>query len=100
MTSNIREWQKFTVISLGWLSVIFGAVWIACWAVGVFIPMCLANFNFDFSNMLSEVCRALTPIVAVMVFIPINAMFMVLAERRALALFTRRNGPNRVGLDG
>ena len=35
-----------------------------------------------------------------MVFIPINAMFMVLMERRVLALFTRRNGPNRVGPDG
>src|ERR1700727_1933658 len=97
---NIAEWRKFSILSLGWLTVVFGAVWLACWAIGVFIPMCLFNFNFDFSAILIEICQALTPIVAVMVFIPINAMFMVLLERRALALFTMRNGPNRVGMDG
>jgi len=100
MFTNSREWQKFSILSLGWLCVIFGAVWIACWGVGIFIPMCLSYFNFDFSRILIEICQALTPIVAVMVFIPINAMFMVLLERRALALFTLRNGPNRVGPDG
>jgi NADH-quinone oxidoreductase subunit H len=36
----------------------------------------------------------------VLVFIPINAMFMVLCERRALALFTVRRGPCRAGFDG
>ena len=100
MFTNVQEWKKFTVISLSWLSIIFGAVWFACWAVGVAIPMLLSNFNFDFVRLTIEICKALTPIVAVMVFIPINAMFMVLLERRALALFTMRKGPNRVGPDG
>ena len=67
---------------------------------GVFIPALLAQSSFDFANTVIEICKAITPLVAVMVFIPINAMFMVLLERRALALFTRRKGPNRVGPDG
>src|ERR1700730_4384023 len=100
MFTNAREWQKLTTLSLGWLCVIFGAVWFACWVVGIFIPMCLSHINFDYSRIVTEICQALTPIVAVMVFIPINAMFMVLLERRALAIFTLRNGPNRVGPDG
>ncbi len=100
MFSNVAEWRKFTVLSLGWLSVIFGAVWAACWLVGIFIPACFAHSSLDFANLIIEVFQAVTPIVAVMVFIPINAMFMVLVERRGLALFTMRNGPNRVGLDG
>ncbi len=99
-SGNIAEIRKFAVMSLSWLTVIFVAVWGVCWALGIFIPMCLANSSFDFAAILSEVCKALTPIAAVLVFIPINAMFMVLMERRALALFTRRNGPNRVGPDG
>jgi len=100
MIANAAEIRKFSVLSLGWLTVIFGAVWIVCWIAGVFIPACLANSSFDFAAALSEICKALTPLLAVMVFIPINAMFMVLFERRGLALFTLRKGPNRVGPDG
>jgi NADH-quinone oxidoreductase subunit H len=100
MIPNVAEIRKFSVISLGWLTFIFGAVWVACWVVGIFIPALLAQSNFDFAHVVTEICQAITPLVAVMVFIPINAMFMVLMERRGLALFTRRNGPNRVGPDG
>jgi NADH-quinone oxidoreductase subunit H len=100
MNGNIAEIRKFTVLSGVWLTIIFGLVWAACWAFGVLIPNLLANYPADWSRWLSEICQALVPILAVMVFIPINAMFMVLAERRALALFTVRKGPNRVGPDG
>ena len=100
MISNIAEIRKFSVLSLSWLTVVFVAVWGVCWTVGILIPALLANSSFDFARMIIEICRAITPLIAVMVFIPINAMFMVLLERRALALFTRRQGPNRVGPDG
>lgn len=94
---NFAEIRKFTTISLVWLTIIFGAVWAACWVVGVAIPTFLIKDN---SNVLYDVCQVLVPILAVAVFIPINAMFMVLFERRGLALFTVRSGPNRVGPDG
>jgi NADH-quinone oxidoreductase subunit H len=115
--ANVGEIFKFSRLTVIWLSIIFGAVWAACFLVGVAIPFWIDNglmldgggLNLfqkfseaptDANLIWSNTFRALTPIVAVAVFIPINAMFMVLCERRALALFTVRKGPNRVGPDG
>lgn len=98
---QLYELGKFIRLSLTWLTIIFGAVWIASWAVGVLLPAIIENtMPGDNGHFIGNVLRALTPIISVMVFIPINAMFMVLCERRALALFTVRKGPNRVGPDG
>ncbi|HEY9679481.1 MAG TPA: complex I subunit 1 family protein [Drouetiella sp.] len=94
---NAAEIIKFVKMSTIWLILIFTPVWLASWAVGVFIPYFIIK---DQSNILFDVCQAVVPILAVLVFIPINAMFMVLFERRGLALFTVRSGPNRVGPDG
>lgn len=100
--SNIAEIRKLAVLTVVWLTLIFTPVWLASWAVGVLLPMLLTGAYPDDNTMMfvAETLRALTPIIAVMVFIPINAMFMVLFERRSLALFTVRLGPNRVGPDG
>lgn len=100
MFSNSAEVIKAGALTGIWWGIIFGAVWVACWIVGIVIPGFLSGADSETARVIAEVCRALTPIVAVMVFIPINAMFMVLIERRALALFTVRKGPNRVGPDG
>lgn len=101
MFANAREIQKFSTLSIIWLCIIFGAVWITCWFVGVLIPQILSQYSDnEVVTTVSQICQALVPILAVMVFIPINAMFMVLVERRALALFTMRRGPCRVGPDG
>ncbi len=94
---NTAEIFKFVRLSTVWLCLIFIPVWLVAWAVGIFIPYFIIK---DPSNILFDICQALVPIIAVLVFIPINAMFMVLFERRGLALFTVRSGPNRVGLDG
>jgi NADH-quinone oxidoreductase subunit H len=93
---------RFTRLSVVWLSIIFGAVWFACWLVGVGVPLLLQQYvhPLQIARQCSAVVQLLVPIVAIMVFIPINAMFMVLCERRALAMFTVRLGPNRVGPDG
>lgn len=98
----VIEVSKFARLTVVWLSIIFGAVWASSWLVGVALPTWIDQ-TFQPSEVAaawSNTLRVLVPIVAVMVFIPINAMFMVLAERRALALFTVRKGPNRVGPDG
>jgi NADH-quinone oxidoreductase subunit H len=101
MIPNANEIGKLSFLVVFWLCVIFLPVWLASWLVGVFIPEMIDKTNPDTTlSFVAEALRALTPIVAVMVFIPINAMFMVLFERRSLALFTVRMGPNRVGPDG
>src|SRR5262249_45024832 len=105
---NWVEVFKFVRLCVIWIGLIFTPVWLACWAVGMGLPALIIEFGFggdaskltDAGKMAIEICHALVPITAVMVFIPINAMFMVLCERRALALFTVRKGPNRVGPDG
>jgi NADH-quinone oxidoreductase subunit H len=100
MVPNGVEIRKFSVLSISWLSFIFGLVWLACWVVGILIPRLLNMCDNDCARTLATILQFLVPILAVLVFIPFNAMFMVLAERRGLALFTQRSGPNRVGPDG
>lgn len=97
---NGAEILKLGTLTFTWWCIIFGAVWVACYVVGVAIPMLLSSYESDAARITAETCRALTPILSVLVFIPINAMFMVLFERRGLAIFTVRLGPNRVGPDG
>jgi NADH-quinone oxidoreductase subunit H len=95
------EIGKFARLTAFWLSIIFGAVWIACWLVGVLVPSILLNGTpSETAKFIAQVCQSIVPLVAVAVFIPINAMYMVLCERRALALVTVRKGPNRVGILG
>lgn len=99
----LSQLVKFKVMACAWLCIIFGAVWTVCYLVGGLLPDLISNmpvFDPAIGKLISDVLKALTPILAIMVFIPINAMFMVLLERRALALFTVRLGPNRVGPDG
>lgn len=99
---NIDEIFKFFRISFVWLGIIFGAVWAVCYLVGMVVPQLITDAcpNDACANNVANAVRLLTPLIGVMVFIPINAMYMVLAERRGLALFTVRKGPNRVGPDG
>jgi NADH-quinone oxidoreductase subunit H len=93
---------RFVRLTIVWLSIIFGAVWFVCWLVGILVPGLIEQYvtPADTAHFWANIIRMLVPLVAIMVFIPINAMFMVLCERRALALFTVRLGPNRVGPDG
>ena len=101
MISNFNEMRKLGIIIAFWISAIFLPVWIVSWAVGVFLPMLIEGMNPGPElSCLADILRLATPIISLLVFIPINATFMVLYERRALALFTVRMGPNRVGPDG
>lgn len=100
---NAPEIWKFSRLVVLWILFIFGLVWAACWAVGELVPMILpavTGSGTQVTTWITEICRAIVPVVAVLVFIPFNAMLMVLMERRALALFTVRRGPCRVGADG
>lgn len=101
---NWIEVAKFIRLCVIWIALIFLPVWLTCWGVGELIPFVIMKVSGPTLRPAAvawiEVLQALVPLLAVMVFIPINAMFMVLCERRALALFTVRKGPNRVGWDG
>jgi NADH-quinone oxidoreductase subunit H len=100
MFSNGAEIFKLSRLTIVWLAGIFTIVWMVCWAVGIALPMLLTQQLGEKANLTNEILRAVTPVIAILVFIPINAMFMVLIERRALAIWTVRKGPNRVGPDG
>lgn len=101
MIPNAPEIGKLAFIIAFWMCAIFLPVWGATWLVGVVIPMLIEGSNPGAElKFIADALKMVTPILAILVFIPINAMFMVLYERRALALFTVRMGPNRVGPDG
>lgn len=100
MISNGNEIGKLTLLSIVWLTIVFVAVWMVTWAVGILLPMILSNSLGEKALLINEILCFITPVLSILVFIPINAMFMVLIERRALALFTVRKGPNIVGPDG
>ncbi len=101
MLTNSNELFKFSRLIIVWLSIIFISVWAACYLFGFLIPhIILSMGSGDVFNFAAQLFQYLTPVIAILVFIPINAMFMVLVERRGLALFTVRMGPNRVGPDG
>lgn len=99
---NIGEIWKFVRLSIIWMGIIFGAVWITSWLVGAVVPSVIEQAcpKDARASAIANLIRLLTPLISVMVFIPINATYMVLAERRGLALLTVRKGPNRVGPDG
>ncbi len=84
------------------MAIIFGAVWLTSWVVGALIPSLIeiAAPKDPAAINIANIIRLLTPVVAMLLFIPLNAIYMVLAERRVLALLTVRKGPNRVGPDG
>jgi hypothetical protein len=99
---NIGEIAKFLRLCTIWICLIFGPVWLAAWGIGELVPLLIYRGfgEAPAATIAIQVLQALVPLICVMVFIPINAMFMVLCERRALALFTVRKGPNRVGFLG
>lgn len=101
-TGNLFEVFKFLKITIVWMAIIFGGAWLVAWLFGILIPTGIEGTwpkNVAATNI-AWIFRWLAPIFAFLLFIPMNATYMVLAERRVLALFTVRKGPNRVGPDG
>jgi len=88
---------QFIILALFWFGIIYGATATATILFAKFIPELLLKFKLD---IFAEVIYYLAPLVAVMVLIPANATFLVLNERKILALLTVRCGPNRVGPNG
>ena len=85
--------SQFIVLAMFWFGIIYGATATATILFVKFIPELLLKFNLD---SLAEITYYLAPLVLVMVLIPANATFLVLNERKILALLTVRCCPNRV----
>lgn len=89
--------SSFIVLAVFWFLIIYGATAVTAILFARVIPQVLLEFKL-FS--LAEISYYLAPLAAVMVLIPANATFLVLNERKILALLTVRYGPNRVGPNG
>lgn len=89
--------SQFVLLAVFWFLIIYGATTITTVLFSKFIPDILYNLKLF---TLSQVIYYLAPLAAVMVLIPLNATFLVLNERKILALLTVRLGPNRVGPNG
>ncbi|MDX1919558.1 MAG: complex I subunit 1 family protein [Candidatus Caenarcaniphilales bacterium] len=89
---------KFFLVLLFWIGASFGGALAATFAAVILTPMLLKPFGLP--EEIIKFAAATAPLAAVMTFIPINAMLLVLFERKFLALLTTRLGPNRVGPNG
>lgn len=94
----LMEAIKFLLVLLFWIGASFGGALGVTFAAVVLTPMLLKPFALP--SEIIQFASATAPLAAVMTFIPINAMLLVLFERKFLALLTTRLGPNRVGPNG
>ena len=88
---------QFLILAFFWFLIIYGTTVFATVLFVKFIPEFFLSLKLP---ILGVVTYYLAPLVAVMVLIPANATFLVLNERKILALLTVRYGPNRVGPNG
>jgi NADH-quinone oxidoreductase subunit H len=98
---------KFVILAIVWTSIVFvagaGAGVTFAWALPLIVTDILPNFiDLDSSTAqkIAEILAYLAPTVTIATVIPVNALFMVLCERKFLALLTMRMGPTAVGPNG
>ncbi len=98
---------KFIVLAAVWISIVFGAAAGGAVTFAWFLPKLMNLYLAGITGLeqatveqISEIVAYLAPVVTVATVIPVNALFMVLCERKFLALLTVRMGPNKVGPNG
>ena len=106
--SALGQAFKFLLLATFWLSVIFLAAagagvafaWKAPFVFNTLMPMWFPSIDKEIFTTLADVHSYLAPTVVVATVIPVNALFMVLCERKFLSLLTMRVGPDAVGPNG
>ncbi len=96
----------FFVLAAVWISIVFAAAagggitfaWLLPWVLYKFSGE--LGLSAELARQIAEVLAYLAPTVTVATVIPVNALFMVLCERKFLALLTMRTGPTDVGPNG
>jgi NADH-quinone oxidoreductase subunit H len=85
---------KYLLVCAFWVAASYGAGAAAALGAVVLTPY------FPIPGYLVDFAAFTAPLAVTLTFIPVNAMFLVLMERKLLALLTTRLGPNRVGPNG
>ncbi|MDD9899320.1 MAG: NADH-quinone oxidoreductase subunit H, partial [Candidatus Melainabacteria bacterium] len=105
--SALAQATKFFILASVWIAIVFGAAaggavtfaWLLPTLLEGTLPALLA-LDAELCKNLAELSRYIAPTVTIATVIPVNAMFMVLCERKFLALLTMRIGPDKVGPNG
>jgi len=98
----------FLVLATMWIGIVFGAAaggavtfaWLLPLLINKFLPTMVAGLQPGLASQIADIVEFLAPAITVATVIPVNAMFMVLCERKFLAMLTMRIGPNKVGFNG
>ncbi len=106
--SALGQAFKFIVLATVWISIVFTAAagagitfaWILPMLIKTVTPVLLPNISADLIQQIAEIHAYLAPTVTIATVIPVNALFLVLCERKTLALLTVRMGPTDVGPNG
>lgn len=106
-STALKQGFKFIVLAFVWIHIIFGAASGGAVTFAWLLPELMNKYLAGMTGLeqgmvesISEIVAYLAPIVTVATVIPVNAMFMVLCERKFLALLTVRTGPDQVGPNG
>ncbi len=104
--SALGQAFAFFVLASVWIGIVFGAAAGGGITFAWLLPWLLFKFGAELGlsaevvRQTAEVLAYLAPTVTVATIIPVNALFMVLCERKFLALLTMRTGPTDVGPNG
>jgi NADH-quinone oxidoreductase subunit H len=106
--SALSQGFKFFILAAVWTSIVFGVAaggavtfaWFLPLVIKDFLPDLLPNLDPEMAVDIAEMVAYLAPTVTIATIIPVNALFMVLCERKFLSLLTVRIGPDKVGPNG
>lgn len=106
--SALTQAIKFVILGSVWSGIVFTAAagaavtfaWLLPVLIKAYLPAYFPNLDPTTALQISEIIQYLAPMITVATIIPANAMFMVLCERKFLALLTVRIGPDKVGPNG
>lgn len=100
--SAFGQFFKFKVLAFVWINIVFGATAGGAITFAWLLPelAMMLPLPAEQAKTIAELIAFLAPTVTIATIIPINALFMVLCERKFLALLTMRMGPTKVGPNG